>query len=369
MALSNTTDPARAAAALATAIERHVPGADGAAVTDVEVPQASGLSNETVMFTASWQQDGDQRRERLVARVQPTGPAVFPRYDFALEFAVMQSLDERSDVPVPRMLFHEPDGDLLGAPFMVMRRVDGRVPSDDPPFTATGWVLDLAPSERTRMADNALDALARLHAVDVDAVGLGALRDHAEAGLDGQLRFWHETFAWAADGDANPTVEAGFAWLHELRPADPGPAVLTWGDARIGNLIFADDLSVAAVLDWEMVAVGPAALDVGWWLFLLRHHTEGIGAPAPSGFPSRAELVAAYERRTGTALPDLHWFEVFAAVRLAVLMHRAGNLMVAAGMLPPDAPMKLNNPASQLLAGLLGLPVPEGTAQSFIGNR
>ena len=256
MALSNTTNPEQAATALGTAIARHL-GASDVRVTDVEMPQASGLSNETVLFTAEWLEEGGARSERLVARVQPTGPAVFPRYDFELEFAVMQALDTQSDVPVPHMLFHEPSPELLGAPFIVMTRVDGRVASDDPPFTAGGWVLELTPEEQGRMCENGLQALAKLHAVDVDAAGLGALRDHAEAGIDGQLQFWRDTFAWAAAGDANPTVEAGFAWLEENLPADLGPTVLTWGDARIGNMLFADDLSVAAVLDWEMVAVAP----------------------------------------------------------------------------------------------------------------
>lgn len=370
MALSNTTDPTTAARALEVAIRRNVANVEEVAVFDVEIPQASGLSNETVLFAATWTEDGLPVERRLVARIQPSGPAVFPRYDFALEFDVMRALQLHSAVPVPAMLFQSDDTELLGAPFMVMERVEGRVPSDDPPFTAQGWVLDeLTSEDRARLCENALGTLATLHAVDIDAVGLGAMADHQEAGLDGQLAFWRATFDWAADGDANPTVEAGFAWLHEHRPAEAGPTVLTWGDARIGNMMFADDLSVAAVLDWEMVAVAPAALDVAWWLFLLRHHTEGIGAPLPEGFPDREETIARYEELTGTSLPDLHWFEVFAAVRLASLMHRAGNLMVAAGLLPPDAPMKLNNPASQLLARLLGVDAPAGTAQSFIGNR
>jgi hypothetical protein len=50
-------------------------------------------------------------------------------------------------------------------------------------------------------------------------------------------------------------------------------------------------------------------------------------------------------------------------------MHRAGNLMIEVGLLPPDAPMKFNNPASQLLAKLTGADSPSGDSQSFIGNR
>jgi aminoglycoside phosphotransferase (APT) family kinase protein len=369
MALKNMTDTVQAAQQLATAIERRL-GVSAVQVTSVTIPQSSGLSNETILFDAAWTDaDGSAHSEQLVARVEPSGPAVFPRYDLGLEFRVMQALDAGTDVAVPRMLFHEDDTELLGAPFIVMARVDGRIPSDDPPFTATGWVLeDLDAQQRAQLCDNALQALVAIHAVDLDAVGLTDLRDHAEAGLEGQLRFWEETFTWAADGDANPTVEAGFAWLREHQPTTEA-TVLNWGDARIGNMIFRDDLSVGAVLDWEMVAVADPALDVAWWLFMQRHHTEGIGMPLPEGFPSRDEVVARYEELSGRTLEHLDFYEVFVATRLSALMHRAGNLMIQAGLLPPEAPMKFNNPASQLLAKTLGLPAPEGASQSFIGNR
>jgi aminoglycoside phosphotransferase (APT) family kinase protein len=104
-------------------------------------------------------------------------------------------------------------------------------------------------------------------------------------------------------------------------------------------------------------------------MFLLRHHTEGIGAPLPAGFPTREQVVARYEQRTGHVVRHLDFYEAFAGLRLSILMHRAGNMMIAAGLLPPDAPMKFNNPASQLLAKLIGAEAPTGAAQSFIGNR
>jgi aminoglycoside phosphotransferase (APT) family kinase protein len=369
-ALKNTTDPEQAATALQSAIADNVEGARDVRVTGVEIPASSGLSNETVLFDAAWTDGGGAARaERLVARVQPSGPAVFPRYDLAHEFAVMRALDAHTDVPVPAMRLHVGDPGVLGAPFIVMGRVDGRVPADDPPFTATGWVTELSAAEQAALAENAAAALAQVHRVDLDAVGLGALRDHPESGLDGQLAFWRETFAWAAEGDANPTVEAALEWVAASRPVDDGPTVLSWGDARVGNMIFAADLSVAAVLDWEMACAGPPGLDVGWWLFMSRYYTEGIGAPAPPGFPERDAFVARYEEATGTTLGDLHFYEVLAATRLSILMHRAGNLMIGAGLLPAGAPMKTSNPASQLLAKLLGLPAPEGAAQSFVGNR
>lgn len=367
MALQNQTDPQQAAVALAEAVTRHLSPGTAVEVTDVTIPHSNGMSGETVLFDANW----DGAAHALVARVQPAGPAVFPRYDLQLEFDVMRALGEHSTVPVPRMLFSEKDSGPLGAPFIVMERVDGRVPSDDPPHTVEGWVLDLAPEQQATLYDSALSQVAAIHAVDIDAAGLSALRTHPEAGFDGQLALWEKAFAWAAEGEANPTVEMALEWVRENRPAGAESAVLTWGDARIGNVIFDDDLSAAAVLDWEMLSVGPRELDLGWWLFLQRYYTEGIGAPALPGFLTAAQTLARYTELTGVEVdPDVvAFYEVFAATRLSILMHRAGNLMIQAGFLPPGAPMRLSNPASQTLARLLGLPAPEGETQSFAGNR
>jgi aminoglycoside phosphotransferase (APT) family kinase protein len=367
MALKNQIDPERAKAQLAVAIEQNVPDASSVEVTRVEVPQTNGLSTETVLFEAAW--GGSSRR--LVARVQPVGPAVFPRYDLQLEFHVMDALSRGSDVPVPAMLFSESEPDMLGAPFIVMERIDGRVPSDDPPFTTTGWVLELPAEHQARLYDNALMNLARIHAVDIDTVGLSHLREHPEAGFDGQLHLWEETFTWAAEGDSNPTVEAALDWIREHRPAPDGDLVLNWGDARIGNMLFAEDLTVAAVLDWEMTSVAPRELDLGWWQFLNRYYSEGIGVAPLPGFPDRETLLARYAAVAHHDLDSelVDYYEVFAATRLSILMHRAGNLMVAAGQLPPGAPMRVSNPASHTLARLLGLPIPQGEAQSCAGNR
>jgi aminoglycoside phosphotransferase (APT) family kinase protein len=352
MALSNKTDPQAAERALATWLSEKQGHA--VRVSGVEIPSEAGLSAETILFEA----DG----RALVARVRPSGAAVFPDYDFAAEFRVLQALGA-TELPVPEVLWHEPDPSWLGGEFIVMERLYGRVPTDDPPFTATGWVLDLTAEQQATLCENALQIMVGVHRADWS--GLDFLR----CGLDEQLEYWQQTFEWAAEGEPNPTVEAAFEWVRENRPADDEPLVLNWGDARIGNMMFADDLSVAGVLDWEMVAIASPELELGWWLFMLRHHTEGIGAPLPPGFPSREHVIARYEELSGHAVRHIDFYEAFAALRLSILMHRAGNLMIGAGLLPPDAPMKLNNPASQLLAKLTGLPAPEGATQSFIGNR
>jgi aminoglycoside phosphotransferase (APT) family kinase protein len=118
-----------------------------------------------------------------------------------------------------------------------------------------------------------------------------------------------------------------------------------------------------------MAALASPELDLGWWAFLMRYHTDGIGASRPRGFPDVTATIARYEELSGHRVAHLRFHEVFAGLRLSIIMHRAGNLMIGAGLLPPDAPMKFNNPASTLLAELLELSAPEGTVQSFVGNR
>jgi aminoglycoside phosphotransferase (APT) family kinase protein len=370
MALSNRTDPGLATERLTAWLAERLPQASDVVVSDVTIPSSSGLSNETILFDASWNEAAGPQAVRLVARVAPSGPAVFPSYDLGREFRVMRALATHSSVPVPHVRWLEESADVLGAPFIVMDRVDGRVPSDDPPFTAAGWVLELAPEQRGALAERSLRVLADVHAVDWRALGLDELAPvDGRDPFDADLAYWRETFEWAREGDENPAVEAGLRWIEEHRPAERGPIVLNWGDARVGNMIFGEQLDVLAVLDWEMVGLGRAEIELGWWLFMVRHHTEGIGAPLPDGFPTREQAIALYERHSGRPVRDLDYFEVWAAVRLSILMHRAGNLMIEAGLLPPGAPMRLNNPASQLLARLIGAAAPTGEAQSFIGNR
>jgi aminoglycoside phosphotransferase (APT) family kinase protein len=371
MALANTRDPQESATQLAGWLATKLDGATDVEVRDVETPQASGMSNETLLFTASWKDSDGAHEGQYVARVAPAGPGVFPNYDLVAEQRVMHALSQHTDAPTPAAPWVETDAAVLGAPFLVMERVAGRVASDDPPFTATGWVLDLTADERARLNDNALAALAEIHKADYLDLGLGFL-DRPELGktpLDQQIAEWEQTYAWAAEGEVNPTIPAGFEWIAANRPQGEEATVLNWGDARIGNMLVADDMTINAVLDWEMVTIGAPEQDLGWWLFLLRHHTEGIGMPLPEGFPSREETIARYAELTGNSVDNVDFYEAFSALKLSILMHRAGNMMIAGGMLPPDAPMKFSNPASQLLAKLIGAPAPTGTSQSFIGNR
>jgi aminoglycoside phosphotransferase (APT) family kinase protein len=370
MSLKNALDPDTTVRQLQDAIAAHVPGARDVRVDRLQIPQTSGLSNQTILFDAQWFPDATQPRA-LVARLAPTDPAVFafPRYDIELQARVIAALAERTAVPVPRILFATEQPNALGAPCIVMDRIEGRVPADDPPFTTSGWVLELSALQRRRLMVNALAALAGLHTVDPAAIGLSTLVVRPDAGLDGQIAFYRNYFEWAAGGQPNPTVEAGFVWLEQHRPADPGASVITWGDARLGNMMFGDNQSVRALLDWEMVTYAPAGIDVGWMLLMNRWLSEGIGVCLPEGIPAGDEALAIYAECGGTRVADLPFWETFAALRLSILMHRLGRLMIHHGLSAPDSTMSINNPGTQLLASLAGLTPPAGNVENFVGQR
>lgn len=368
MALASKIDPRWAAQQLRDWLHARMPLAAAMDVSNVVIPSGSGMSNETVIFTASWRDaDGTGRSEGLVARVQPRGDGLFPSYDVELEFRLMRALAEQTGIPVPPVLWCEKDVSVLGGPFLVMRRVHGRIPADDPPFCATGWVTELNPASVARMADNGLRVLADLHSVDWSNLEIPTLPQ----GIDSQVAYWRRFYDWAAQDAAFPTIEAAFRWIDANRPDDNASLVLSWGDARIGNMIFTDDLDVAAVLDWEagMVCTAPREFDLGWWVFSNRFSSEPLGLSLPAGFPTPRATVVRYEQLTGHRVRNLHFYETFAALRAAILMVRAAGMLIKAGLVPPDSAMAINNPASQLLAAAIGVAAHEGETTSFTGNR
>ncbi|MCK9248271.1 MAG: phosphotransferase family protein [Solirubrobacteraceae bacterium] len=371
MALKNEFEPADVARRLAD----WLPGALGVAgpvtVDDVVIPQASGMSSETVLFRASWTGDDGPVTRGLVVRVPPA-IGLFPDPDVTREAATMRALAAHADAPVPDVLAHETSGDVLGGEFLLLERAHGDVPGDDPPFVTGGWVVDLPAERRGVMYDGALRAIAGIQAVDVDATGLASLHDGstADAVLEREIGYWREFYAWAraADGQS-PLVERALDRLEETRPSLDGPLVPVWGDARFGNMMFGPDQQVTAVLDWEMASVGPREVDLGYWLFFDRMYSEGIGAPRLEGFPERDAVIARYTELTGHEPRHLDWFEAWGALRGSILLVRVGNLMIEHGLMPPGAPFPVSNPAAHVLAALLELPPPDADAAWITGSR
>jgi aminoglycoside phosphotransferase (APT) family kinase protein len=332
-----------------------LPGAAGVIVSELGGPAATGYSNETILFDASWRQGAEKHHEGFAVRVKPSSHTVFLESEFDTQYRVLKILGERTDIPVPRVSWYEENETVLGAPFFVMGQIEGQVPGDSPPYTMGGWPSEASPKEQERLWWNGIEVMARIHLLDWQSLGLDfvARPERGRTGLDQQLTYYRAYFEWAAHGRPQPSVQAVWDWLRANRPADESTDGLCWGDSRIGNMIFDDQSEVRAVLDWEMVALGNPLQDLAWWLFLDRYQSEGYGVAPLPGFPGRDATVARWEELTGRTADHLDWYERWAAFRFGVVMIRIAQLLVHFELLPPDSDMERNNGVTQLIDDLL----------------
>lgn len=329
-------------------------------IVGITAPGSNGFSNETILMTARWSEDGEVADHKLVVRVHPTKHTLFLEADFSLQYKVLSNLQGIAGVPVPNLRWYEEDPAVLGVPFFVMDHVEGRIPADNLPYTMEGWLLESTPEQQETLWWSGIEALAAIHTLDWRALGFEFLADptHGEPGLEKNMAYYRRFLDWAAGDRPQPTAEAVWEWLVANKPAERGPVVLSWGDSRIGNIIWDDDYQAAAVIDWEMAALGQPELDLGWWLYFDRQFSEGLGIPRPVGFPSHEDTVARYEQLIGREVGDLLWYQIFAGWRFAVIMCRLCDLLQGSDLLPGDSDMGTNNLATQFMAQLLGLPSP-----------
>lgn len=302
-------------------------------VPDLGSNSANGMSSETVLFTATWTEpDGAAVTEQLVARIAPdtANEPVFPEYALDHQFDLLAQVGALTDVPVPTVRWIEPDPAVIGSPFFVMDRVDGVVPPDVMPYTfGDNWLFDASPADQRRLQDASVGVLAGLHAIDdpmtrfsfvaPDAPGDTPLRRHVA-----HTRDWYE-FA-KARSMRSTIVEDGFAWLDAHWP-DEASSVLSWGDARIGNVMYRD-FEPVAVLDWEMAGLGPRELDLGWMVFshrVFEHLAATFELPGMPDFLRAEDAAATYERLTGYTPRDLDFYITYAAIQWAIVFMRTGT--------------------------------------------
>lgn len=341
---------------LATWLAGHI-GATELSIDTTSQP-LNGSSNDTLVIETSWSaSDGSAGRRSFVMRRLPKSFPLFHTYDLERQYRTMAAL-VGTDVPVPRLVGIELDDSVIGEPFYVMDKVEGRAPPDLPPFTAVGWLLESTPAEQAEVYARSIAMLARVHRIDITRLDVGFLRTNETAtGLGDQLAATQRWFRWAAEEQPQPVLDATWSWLVANRPKNPPAEGLNWGDARLGNMLY-DGLEPVAVLDWEMAAIGPAEVDLGWWLFLNRHHTEGMGLAALPGFPDDDATVAMYSEQLGRPARDVFYYDVLAGFRFGIIVLRASRRLVLEGALAADADYGQINGATRLLAAMLDLPTP-----------
>jgi aminoglycoside phosphotransferase (APT) family kinase protein len=265
---------------------------------------AGGRSNLTYAVT-----DGTNR---WVLRRPPLGHVLPTAHDMAREHKVLDALS-RAGFPVPEPVLLCTDTDVLGAPFYLMQHVDGKIYRD-----AGG----LSPEQFRELTFTLVDTLADLHALDPAAIGLGDF-GKPEGFNARQVRRWKQQL------DASRSRElSGIEELHARLATDipaGGPGAVVHGDFRLDNVLISDELTVNAVLDWEMSTLGDPLSDLALMLvYAGRPLLEQDGRPVSPielpGHPSLDEMAARYAERSKRDVGDLHWYVGFAAFKLAVIL-------------------------------------------------
>jgi aminoglycoside phosphotransferase (APT) family kinase protein len=225
----------------------------------------------------------------------------------------------------------------FGEPFFVMDWIDGRVPSEYPPYTVDGWIADSAPGRQRQIYHAALDEIVRIHALDWRSMDLGFLPAIADGppGMETEIRLFERYLDWVLDGRDAPLLQEALDWLKANVPADQH-VCLNWGDPKFSNILY-KGLRPAGLLDWELATVAPPEADLAFWLVYHDLITRAQGFPSLPGFPSDDEAVAYYERRSGRAVRELAWHRTWQTFRLAVMSARLTDLLVARDVIGPGA--------------------------------
>jgi len=309
--------------------------ADGAVrIPELKIPEATGMSNVTLLFDVSYEKNGKSYTEGCVGRLQPEiEKPVFPEYDLSIQYKAMDIVGNNTDIPAPGLLGLELDSSVLGTAFYVMKKADGRVPPDMPPYSMDGWMMhDIGPAERESLWNAGIDVMASFHRQcrDYKALGFDFL-ERPEPGanpLQKQLAYWEDYGKWALEGRSHSICDPVMQWLKDNQPKSEEFG-LCWGDSRIGNMLFSQDCkSVSAMLDWEMITLGNPLQDVAWWNFLDYFFSDGLGIPRLEGLPSYEDTVARWEKTSGFSGEHYKYYWVFAGLRYGLIMSR---IMVAQG--------------------------------------
>lgn len=289
---------------------QHVPAARGPLEFELI---AGGHSNLTYSVT-------DQDGRRWVLRRPPLGQVLATAHDMGREHKIISALGP-TPVPVAPTIGLCTDESVNGAPFYVMEFVDGRV------IRSLDQARAMSVEERSRAGESIVDVLAAIHAVDVDAVGLGDL-GRKDAYVARQLKRWYGQFQSSEEqvpgGLGLPAVHRVHDQLAATIPEQVGTAIVH-GDYRLDNCMLAEDGSIAAVLDWEICTLGDPLADLGLLCVYWADPDEQAVMPQSSptaldGFPRKAELVERYAKVSGRDVSQLDYYVAFGYWKLTCIL-------------------------------------------------
>ena len=269
---------------------------------------AGGHSNLTYRVT-------DTEGRRWVLRRPPLGHVLATAHDMGREHRIISALAS-TDVPVAPTIGLCTDESVNGAPFYVMEFVDGLI------LRAAEAGQKLTPEQRRRAGESLVDTMVAIHAVDVDAVGLGDL-GRREDYIARQLKRWYGQWNSSKTREL-PAVDEVHDHLVQNLPEQIG-ATIVHGDYRLDNCLITPEGEMAAVLDWEICTLGDPLADLGLLMVYWSDPDDsasGLLSPATAlpGFPTRQELVDRYAAASGRDVSNLPAYVAFGYWKLACIV-------------------------------------------------
>ena len=251
----------------------------------------------------------------FVLRRPPLGHLLPSAHDMAREFRIISALGS-TVVPVAPALGICFDEAVTDHPFYVMGFVPGHILRNPDDAQA------LPVAARAKAGESIIDVLADLHALDVDAVGLGELGKR-EGYIARQLKRWHTQFTQSKLREV-PMVDQVFAILSGQIPEQQGVSIVH-GDYRLDNTMVDMNGNIVAVLDWEICTLGDPLADLGLLMVYWPEPTDpspplGAAATTAPGFASRHQLVERYRTRSNRDLSAIDFYVAFGYWKLACIL-------------------------------------------------
>jgi aminoglycoside phosphotransferase (APT) family kinase protein len=249
---------------------------------------------------------------------RPPRPPLPPSAHDVLREARLLTAVQAADVRTPDVIATCDDVSVIGAPFYVMERIEGDVMTAKVPAALDG--------EEARIGAELIDALVEVHAVDWRGCGLEGY-GKPTGYLERQLRRFGGLWEHNRTREL-PVLDRVTAWLAEHIPQS-GEATIVHGDYRLGNTMFAPGAParLVAIFDWELATIGDPLADLGYLVATWSQHDDpedalrGLSAATRRpGFPTRDELIARYEERSGRSMSDVRWYMTLALWKSAVFL-------------------------------------------------
>ena len=281
-------------------------------------------------------------RHELVVRRPPITAFLPTANDVGREHRFYAALAP-SAIPTPQVYAFCDDPDVIGAPFYVMQRLHGRVPHEP------AVLGDMTAAEGRSLSERFVDVLAEIHAVDVDAVGLGGVA-RRDGYLERQVARWTDQWVRAKEAD-DPSIDELARVLGASIPTSPATTIVH-GDYRLGNVMVdaTDRTRIVGVFDWEMATLGDPLADLGYTLLYWgttdrpSFHPSQACADRP-GFLTAAEVTDRYATTTARPVDEITFYVVLAAFKLAIIGEGNRARLRRAGRPAPDLPAAPGGPS------------------------